>query len=579
MKIKGLFFGMFACAALAACSNEDIVEEGKVIEEVKANLTLVIGAASNSSRESSEIGESKDDGTLEESAVNSALVVLAPVKSGEAGYEFDGAQIVKNLTKSDLTQAEVAGATVYMPTFKLEAGGQYKVLVVLNPNTGLTAEVAAASDTEKYNAILDYEYSYDGTGTNEMVGAGKDPSSFVMVNQTEVIATVESNNEQDPSIQEVPVERVASKITFIPSTMEVEGQTYSNRYSVKVKTGQKEVAETREGYRMENKIGIHMTGLNKAKLLADNSEIWIQNGTAAYLATTEKYPGTDLYIYEPTTMPEKNEFDYEWKTNTSTEKYWYVQLDDYALVNLSNKVYAARHLASADFTQTKELGLLDATYRWILDPNTTAKNAETDLTNIAGDYFYNKVKDVQAAEKDYANAVSDTYADYFSALPTTAEEDDNDKKSIGTRLAYCLENVVKVANQQPQMVTGIIFRGQIYDENHIAMGTIYKCNEKYYTTLEQMYSENPGTTDYETYNSGKCYYYSSDIMHYENDDYMKKVIMRNNVYALSIKSFKEMGSAEVTIPKGTEDHDENFYLELSAQILPWQVRFNEIVFN
>ncbi len=46
MKIKGLLFGLFACAALAACTNDDIVENnGKGEQEkVKANLTLVIGA-------------------------------------------------------------------------------------------------------------------------------------------------------------------------------------------------------------------------------------------------------------------------------------------------------------------------------------------------------------------------------------------------------------------------------------------------------------------------------------------------------------------------------------------------------
>ena len=44
MKIKGLLFGLFACAALAACTNDDIVENnGKGEQEkVKANLTLVL---------------------------------------------------------------------------------------------------------------------------------------------------------------------------------------------------------------------------------------------------------------------------------------------------------------------------------------------------------------------------------------------------------------------------------------------------------------------------------------------------------------------------------------------------------
>lgn len=571
MKIKGLLFGLFACAALAACTNDDIVENnGKGEQEkVKGNLTLVIAASNNSSR-AAEDGDETDGGTTAESKVNSVLVVLAPVNSEGA---FNGDQIVESVAGTELQKTTIGGNVAYVaPTFQLNANGEYKVLVVANPNQGIINAVTNANLTEKYAAVENYAYSYAGTGTNEMVGTDAEPS-FMMVNQTESTVNVESNNKDNPTTVTVNVERIASKITFVPATMTAGENTYSNRYAVKVVTGQKEVEETREGYRMEGGVGYHMTGLNKAKLLSDNSTIWIQNGERAFTQTENKYPGTNLFIYESITMPGKKDFDYVWTTNVDKEKNWYVQLDDYALVNLSKGVYAVRHLAKADFSATKKFGLLDATYRWVLDPNTVAKNSE-NTSSIAGDYFYNKVAEVQAAEKDYAGDASPlSYADYFSTLPTAATEG-----QVGTRLAYCLENVVKVDNQLPTMVTGIIFRAQIYNENHQAMGTIYKCGGSYYTTLEQMYSEHPGTTEFETYNVGKCYYYSSDIMHSSDDDYMKKVIMRNNVYVLSVKSFTDMGSAEVKIPDGSEDHDKNFYLKLTSTILPWQVRFNNIEF-
>lgn len=572
MKIKGLLFGLFACAALAACTNDDIVENnGKGEQEkVKGNLTLVIAASNNSSRANAEDGDETDGGTTAESKVNSVLVVLAPI-DGEGA--FNGNQIVESVAGAALQKTTIGGNVAYVaPAFQLNANGEYKVLVVANPNQGIINAVANANPTGKYAAVENYAYSYAGTGTNEMVGTDAEPS-FMMVNQTESTVNVESNNKDNPTTVTVNVERIASKITFVPATMTAGDNTCSNRYAVKVVTGQKEVEETREGYRMEGSVGYHMTGLNKAKLLSDNSIIWIQNGERAFTQTENKYQGTDLYIYESITMPAQNEFDYVWKTNSNTEKNWYVQLDDYALVNLSKNVYAVRHLADASFSTTKTFGLLDATYRWVLDPNTITKNGE-NTSSIAGDYFYNKVADVQKAEKEYAGDASPlSYADYFSALPTAAKEG-----QVGTRLAYCLENVVKVDNQLPTMVTGIIFRAQIYNENHQAMGTIYKCGGSYYTTLEQMYSEHPGTTEFETYNLGKCYYYSSDIMHSSDDSYMKKVIMRNNVYVLSVKSFTDMGSAEVTIPDGSEDHDENFYLKLTSTILPWQVRFNNIEF-
>lgn len=39
MKIKGLLFGLFACAALAACTNDDIVENNGKGEQEKRRVT------------------------------------------------------------------------------------------------------------------------------------------------------------------------------------------------------------------------------------------------------------------------------------------------------------------------------------------------------------------------------------------------------------------------------------------------------------------------------------------------------------------------------------------------------------
>ena len=296
MKIKGLLFGLFACAALAACTNDDIVENnGKGEQEkVKGNLTLVIAASNNSSR-AAEDGDETDGGTTAESKVNSVLVVLAPVNSEGA---FNGDQIVESVAGTALQKTTIGGNVAYVaPTFQLNANGEYKVLVVANPNQGIINAVTNANLTEKYAAVENYAYSYAGTGTNEMVGTDAEPS-FMMVNQTESTVNVESNNKDNPTTVTVNVERIASKITFVPATMTAGENTYSNRYAVKVVTGQKEVEETREGYRMEGGVGYHMTGLNKAKLLSDNSTIWIQNGERAFTQTGNKYQGTELYIYE-----------------------------------------------------------------------------------------------------------------------------------------------------------------------------------------------------------------------------------------------------------------------------------------
>ena len=561
MKIKGLLFGLFACAALAACTNDDIVENnGKGEQEkVKANLTLVIGAATNSSRAAgdAENGDDINTGTVAESVVSDAVVVLSPQFEG-------GAEVVSVLNKSQLNQETVAGATVYMPNIKVTTSGEYKVLVVLNPTSGIKT-IANGASIAKYNEIAEYVYNYDGTGINELIGTLEDPR-FMMVNQREASVNVQSNNSEDPTTLEVAVERVAAKITFVPSSLTIGQTEYSNRYALQVNTAEKVIAETREGYYVaSNGQAYHITGLNKAT--ASGKTIWIWNGTRAFEDTGKEYSDTDLLIYNEIEMPADNAFEYEYKT-TDGEQTWYVQLDKYALTNLSNATYAARRIANAEFTSTQTFGLLDNTFRYIMDPNTIAKN-----NNVSGDYFYNKAADVEKAKVD--NVSGDAGENpFFADLPTAAESN-----TLGTCLTYCLENSIKVESQNPQSVTGIVFRGQICNAEGIPMGTIYKKDNNFYTDKEQLYAVyGRDVTDYETYEKGKCYYYSKGIEHSSTDTYMKNVIMRNNIYVLKVKSFKEIGSATITIPDGTEDTDKNFYLKLTSTILPWQVRFNNIEF-
>ena len=161
---------------------------------------------------------------------------------------------------------------------------------------------------------------------------------------------------------------------------------------------------------------------------------------------------------------------------------------------------------------------------------------------------------------------------------------------IGERLAYCFENIVKKANQNGNYVTGVIFRGQICNADGDSYNNdVYKYKGKYYLSLAEAAANNgksindvkADTENLTTYESGHCYYCSEDIFHHEGSETMERAIMRNNVYVLKVTGFKSIGSAEIVFPTGDEqgeDTDKNFYLKLSAQILPWQVRFNNIEF-
>lgn len=577
MKIKGLLFGLFACAALAACTNEDIVDNNGngEQEQVKANLTLVIGATTDSSRAAdNEIGDETDFGTDVESGVTDAVVLL----------HKEGKEFAFFLTSEQLNRQGSGTSITYEPQLKVAESGNYGVIVILNPcqeiktaiNTFIGNNgILPSGKASMYDYITSYEVKAATSGEPTSVIASD--NRFMMVNKALVQATVASNQEGSPSTVSVDVERVVSKITYASGAE-------NNLYKVEDTTS-KYTVKTTYGWRVENGIATYMTGMACGTL--DGHGIYEHRGSY-YVSKGEMYPGAhgnpEAELFEKTTVD--NEDDIVWKTQKeSGTRNWYVKLDKVALVNLSNSVYAVRHLATESTWENPTFfGSLGAK-NYLMDPNTVAKNADrAEYSN----YFYNvasAVKAVQVTNKN--NEESDEFKAYFKELPTT----ETTEKFIGTHLAYCFENIVKKANQEKgNYVTGVIFRGQICNENGTSYnGDVYKYKGKYYTSHAQAAADNnmsisdvkADTENLTTYEGGYCYYCSKDIFHHEGSETMERAIMRNNVYVLKVTGFKSIGSAEIVFPTGDEqgeDTDKNFYLKLSAQILPWQVRFNNITF-
>lgn len=88
----------------------------------------------------------------------------------------------------------------------------------------------------------------------------------------------------------------------------------------------------------------------------------------------------------------------------------------------------------------------------------------------------------------------------------------------------------------------------------------------------------------EHFAGGKCYYYTSQIKHFDDGDnthmgVMEFAIMRNNIYSLAVESIGEIGTSSLTpYTPGTPDEEPKTYIKVSAKILPWIVRFNNIKF-
>lgn len=569
MKIKGLLFGLFACAALAACTNEDIVDNNGngEQEKVDANLKLVISAATNSSRAAE--GDETLDGLENESNVSSAVVILynEDLPANSELYKFPNLQALNGECTMDLV---------------VKQSGTYFPLVIVNPSEGIENIVDGTENiATKYENILDYRYEAIGgagieanqTAVKGIIG-GNAMNKFLMTNKEQEPITVNSNSSAAPQPVNIKVERVVSKITFKPG-----GESKDNAYSATVAT----VAYSQQGGTFwflgaEDNKPVLLKNLAKAK--SGEKVLWIDTRTnTAYEENGGSYgDGTNAETHSTVSLSSVTDWHFDYSKVPATEV-WTVKLDAYALTNLSTAVYPIRHILKTGTTWSNPayFGTLgDNDY--IVDPFSVAKNGATfntdgTLSNGASDaWFNNALNNVTASQE------AENFKTYFKDLPTGALDGEHEAE-VGKHMAYCLENVVEKDKQKAGLTTGVIFRGKLL-RNGAELAIAYRYDKKkYYLDETSMREDNPNfdSNKVETFENGNCYYYAPAITH-ETGVNMEYAIMRNNIYVLNITGFTGIGFAEIKKITTSEETDDNFYLKLSAQILPWKVRLTNIEF-
>lgn len=586
MKIKGLLLGMFACAALVACTNDDIVENNNIEqpEKVKANLTLSISTSTGSGRAAdAETGDDVENGTPSEGSIKDAVIIISPVQGNTATGLVEYAD---NITVT---------SGVYEPSFQLNQTGIYNVLVILNPCADIAnkAKETSATAAGVYEYVTNYSITAGSSNDASVDVVTKGASArdhFMMANSEAAMVNITSQDPTQPLIQAIRVERVVSKITFTPNNND-------NKYNVKVKVTTIPTVTT-DGWlkttTADKTSYIYITKLNKALLDADNAEIWVLlnggNETGRYqLESTldNKYKG-NVKQNETTTSIEApvfvatdrtGAFHYEKGTSTTAEETWTVYLDKYAMVNLSKTVYAVRHKTS-DWSTISPFGILTNS-DYLVDPKSVDKNSVTltdglwaDGDKTATDYFFNTVGELQTSQDIYNNA-------FLKDLPKSSDVEIGEiAQSNDAFLTYCLENSVTKDHQQKGVVTGIVFRGEILDNEGTNVGTIYKYANQYFRSMDALKSVYPAykAENLVTYTDGYCYYYAP-IEHFKgNENNMQYAIMRNNIYSLKIGTFKEIGSSTIIPEDGGTIDDESAYLKLTTTIAPWIVRFNTVNF-
>ena len=302
---------------------------------------------------------------------------------------------------------------------------------------------------------------------------------------------------------------------------------------------------------------------------------------------------------------------------------YYVHLTHYALTNLTEEVYTVRHIENTQGVM-RQFGTLNDN-EYLYTPYFTGINGGT----FNG--FTQDLETVQAAAADFEEGITDGNKGVFRPLPKSGTDGNSNSEheikdeegnvvtsyeNVGGFMEYLYENSCKADKATVNNVTGIVFAGDIYDENGAKVPVMYKYGTdyndmKYYRTLQALVDERgtngvltltttdennvtithkitPNSTNAEAkaagidvYENGRCFYYSAQIKHLDNNDpktigAMEYAIMRNNIYSLAVTSIKEIGDATLNLTPNTPISDIRSYVTLEVSILPWIVRFNDL---
>ena len=338
------------------------------------------------------------------------------------------------------------------------------------------------------------------------------------------------------------------------------------------------------------------------------------------------------------TDAEKADIDLEFDPDAEVAtKDWYVRLEGYALVNLSKSVNYVRHTVTGDVVIP--FGTLDGT-NFLWTPNWGAKNDITFVADANGEmqfpsgvttdeWFYNTLANVSGESADLTISFSGDKREfslptgkvqYFKTFASMYNDDSavenveggtghytdltDNTPAVGKLMSYCFENSTDIEHQTHGLSTGITFVATIWDdpECKTAISRLYLYKGHNYTSIDQMkeaygdavpdaikdLTDSSSKEDLEKagvklYNSNICYYYTTEIKHYDNNQpnvlgNMEFAIMRNNIYSLSVSTITQIGDPIVDPTPGTENESEEAKLEVSAKILPWIVRYNDIEF-
>ena len=332
------------------------------------------------------------------------------------------------------------------------------------------------------------------------------------------------------------------------------------------------------------------------------------------------------YVVKDTSKPWES-LNYQFDEESATAGNWYVRIEGYALTNLSKEQNHVRHIGDGHGISTP-FGTLNGN-NYLITPYWADKNGVTFGAdgNFTGNpatttWFYNTLAAVSAESENLTIETDGSFknggaaATYYRALPTTDEDPGTvtggtgTNPEVGARMAYCFENSTDIDHQTHGLSTGISFVARMYKdkdctqpitslyqyngynfENLKAIGEAFGANtpKKIQDLIDKETASTPITKEdleaagIKQYSSNICYYYTTEIKHFDNGNNntlgnMEFAIMRNNIYSLAITNISKIGDPIVDPTPETPNESKEAALKVSVKIIPWIVRYNDIEF-
>lgn len=335
----------------------------------------------------------------------------------------------------------------------------------------------------------------------------------------------------------------------------------------------------------------------------------------------------EWYVVKDTSKPWES-LNYQFDEESATAGNWYVRIEGYALTNLSKEQNHVRHIGDGHGISTP-FGTLNGN-NYLITPYWADKNGVTFGAdgNFTGNpatttWFYNTLAAVSDESANLTIEADGTFkngavaATYYRALPTTDENPGtvtggtgSSNPEVGAKMAYCFENSTDIDHQTHGLSTGISFVARMYKDKNCtnsitslyqyngynfeslkAIGEAFGANtpKKIQDLIDKETASTPITKEeleaagIKQYSSNICYYYTTEIKHFDNGNNntlgnMEFAIMRNNIYSLAITNITKIGDPIVDPTPETPNETKEAALKVSVKIIPWIVRYNNIEF-